>query len=122
MEIDLIVHCSISESTILRASPHLLTHHPCSIRGLLAHAVTSRFKNLIFSLSLKNVSFRSDGRRIDSINIKKKHSGGFFCAPNATILLVNVTTEVEMSLVRKDDFSVKLTILGQTIFRPICEL
>ena len=43
-EIDLIIvslHCSISESIILRASPLLFTRGPCTDKDSLAHEVTS---------------------------------------------------------------------------------
>ena len=39
-ETDLIIvslHFSIIESVILRASPHIFTRPPCSVRGLMAH-------------------------------------------------------------------------------------
>ena len=47
------LHCSFSESIILRASPHLLTRPPYLARGLLAHVVALRFQNSIFFLKLK---------------------------------------------------------------------
>ncbi|KYM92426.1 hypothetical protein ALC53_00881, partial [Atta colombica] len=41
--------------------------------------------------------------------------------PNMTILLVHIATEVKMSFVKKDDFSIKMLIFNQVLFSPLGE-
>ena len=44
-----------------------------------------------------------------------------FWAPNATILLIDIASDVEMSSIWKDDFSVKMLISDQAILNPLGE-
>ncbi|KYN12682.1 hypothetical protein ALC56_00922 [Trachymyrmex septentrionalis] len=45
-----------------------------------------------------------------------------FRAPNPAILLVHISAEMEMSFVRKDDFSTKIDVIIELVYSPHSKL